>query len=189
MGEQKRHMNKAKIQVLYAQLIQELGYDVSAPNLRETPDRVARFWDEFINYDPGNVSTVFQSINVDQMIVVSGIRVWSLCEHHLLPFWVDLSVGYISKDKVIGLSKIPRIAKKHARKLQIQERLIEDIALEISKITESPDVAVVGTGVHTCMVMRGVETDGTMTSSSMKGAFRAEAETRKEFFDLANSMQ
>jgi len=149
-----------------------------------TPDRVARHWRDFIEYDAGKTETLFASVEADQMIVVSGLRVWSLCEHHMLPFWCDISIGYIPDKHVLGLSKFARIAHKFAHRLQIQEQLVQQIADEISEITGSSDVAVTASGVHLCMVMRGIKTQGDFRSSIMRGAFRENQETRKEFFDL-----
>lgn len=137
-----------------------------------------------MEYDPGNTDTCFESVTTDQMVVVTGMRVFSLCEHHLLPFWCDISIGYIATDKVLGLSKFARIAHKHAHKLQIQERLVHEIAEEIKEITGIQDVAVVSKGVHLCMVMRGVRTPGVLHSSILSGRFREYAKVREEFFHL-----
>ena len=120
----------------------------------------------------------------NQMVIVSGMRVWSLCEHHLLPFWADISIGYIAKDKVLGLSKFARIAHKYAHRPQIQEQMVQQIADEIQEVTGSEDIAVVASGVHLCMVMRGIRTEGTMTSSIMRGAFFYNESARREFLDL-----
>ena len=173
-----------KLHKIASDLLQVIDEDPNRPGVRDTPRRVAKYWQEFIEYDPGTVSTVFEAVRLDQMVVVSNIRVWSLCEHHLLPFWCDISVGYITRDHVIGVSKIPRICQKYAHRLQLQERLVDDIATEISTITKSPNVAVVGRGVHTCMVMRGVKSDGVMVSSVMRGEFKHHHEARMEFLEL-----
>ncbi len=167
-------------------LLLALGEDVTRSGIVDTPKRFARFWQEFINYDSGNTNTAFASITTDQMVCVSGMRVWSICEHHLMPFWCDISIGYIAKDKVLGLSKFARIAHKHAHKLQLQEQLVHQIADEIESITGSPDVAVMGKGVHTCMVMRGIKTDGIMTSSVMRGVFYDMNRARTEFLQLVS---
>jgi GTP cyclohydrolase I len=161
-----------------------IGENPDRAGLEDTPRRFANYWREFINYEPGTIDTAFEVVTTDQMITVSGIRVWSLCEHHLLPFWCDVAIGYIATDKVLGLSKFARIAHKHAHRLQVQERLVDDIANEITALTGSNDVAVVGKGVHTCMVMRGIKTDGVMTSSVMRGIFRERPEARAEFMGL-----
>lgn len=173
-----------QLEALGRTLLETLGEDPDREGLQDTPQRFARYWQEFLHYDAGAVDTTFHTTTVDQMVVVSGIRVWSLCEHHLLPFWCDLAVGYITRVKVVGLSKIPRICQRHAHKLQLQERLVDDIANELIRITESPDVAVVAKGVHTCMAMRGVKSEGAMTTSIMRGRYKSNHQTRMEFFKL-----
>lgn len=102
-----------------------------------------------------------------------------------MPFWCDISIGYIARKKVLGLSKFARIAHKHAHSLQIQERLVEQIANEIQELTGSTDVAVLAKGIHSCMVMRGIKTDGVMVSSVTHGIFREGAAARQEFLNLA----
>ena len=103
-------------------LLRAIGEDPDRPGLADTPDRVARWWAEFIDYEPGNATTTFDSVQVDQMVAVSGVRVWSLCEHHLLPFWADLTIAYIARDEVVGLSKLARMAHNAAHRLQLQSR-------------------------------------------------------------------
>ena len=166
-------------------LLTTIGEDPDRAGLQGTPQRFARYWQEFLAYDAGTVDTTFTSVVVDQMVVVSGIKVWSLCEHHLLPFSCDIAVGYITRDRVIGLSKIPRICQRHAHRLQLQEQLIDNIAEDLSAVCGSPDVAVIGKGVHTCMTMRGVKSDGVMISSVMRGRFKESHDTRIEFLSLA----
>jgi len=118
------------------------------------------------------------------MVIVSGIKVWSLCEHHLLPFWCNITIGYIAKNKVLGLSKFGRIAHKYAHQLQIQEQLVSQIADEVCSVTDSNDVAVLAEGEHLCMTMRGIRTPAIMKSSVMRGVFRDKPEARQEFLDL-----
>jgi len=125
-------------------------------------------------------------MTTDQMVVVSDMRVWSLCEHHLLPFYCDVSVGYIATDKVLGLSKFARIAHLMAHRLQTQEQLVHDIANQIEKITGASGVAVLGRGEHTCMQMRGIKTEGMMSTSVMLGTFRDQPEARHEFLSLVS---
>jgi GTP cyclohydrolase I len=171
------------VERIVEQLLYAIGEDPKREGLQNTPARVARFWKEFIEYDPGNHETVFESVKVNQMVAVSGMRVWSLCEHHLLPFWCDVSIGYIANDKVLGLSKFGRIAKKHAHKLQVQERLVENIAADVIKIVGTENVAVIAKGEHLCMTMRGIQTPAVMSSSSINGSF-LHAEVRAEFLSL-----
>jgi len=115
--------------------------------------------------------------------------VWSLCEHHLLPFWCDVTIGYITHEKVLGLSKFGRIAHEVSHRLQLQERLVQQIAQRVEGLVESEDVAVIARGVHTCMVMRGIKTFGVMTSSVLHGSFRTDHSVRREFLDLALARQ
>ena len=169
----------------YCTLLMLLGEDPNSPALEGTPDRVARFWWEFINYEPGNIGTTFDSVNHDQMVVVKGIPFFSLCEHHLLPIEGVVHVGYLAADNVIGLSKIPRIVQKHAHRLQLQERLANDIAHELTQ--HVPDATGVGVYIearHMCMSMRGIKSEGTMVTSVMKGTFQ-QIEVKTEFLTMA----
>lgn len=177
-------MDIKKIESLITELLIEIGEDPTRDGLLETPKRVAKYWKEFIDYEPGKINTAFEAVNADQMVIVSNIKVWSLCEHHLVPFNSTISIGYITKNKVLGLSKFARIAHKHAHKLQLQEKLVEDIAKEVSELVETDNVAVFAEGQHLCMVARGIKTDGKMITSVMNGVFRAESETRNEFLQL-----
>lgn len=166
------------------ELLVALGEDPEREGLWETPRRFADAWREFIDYDPGQTETCFEHTSTDQMVVVSGMRVWSLCEHHLLPFWCDIAIGYIATDRVLGLSKFARIAHECAHRLQLQERLAQQIADRIEQVTQCSDVAVLARGEHLCMTMRGIRTPARMTSSVMRGVFRDESETRAEFLRL-----
>lgn len=168
-------------------LLIAIGEDPERDGLKDTPHRYAKWWREFIDYEAGKIETSFQLENNDQMVAVTGMRVWSLCEHHLLPFSSTISIGYIPKDKVLGLSKFARIAHKYAHKPQVQERLVQEIADEVKRITGSENVAVVADGEHSCMVMRGIRTSGNMRTSVMSGAFRNEPEARAEFLNLVAS--
>jgi GTP cyclohydrolase I len=126
------------------------------------------------------------------MVVVSGLPTWSLCEHHLLPFSATISVGYIPRppDKngeILGLSKVARVVHLCAHKLGTQERLVDDIVKMLEDLLKDPlGIAVVASGVHTCMTMRGIRTPGVMTTSKVTGVFRRQEEVRAEFFALIN---
>lgn len=165
-------------------LLVAIGEDPDRPGLKDTPRRFADAWREFIEYNPGRIGTTFDKITADQMVVVSGMRVYSYCEHHLLPFSCVISIGYIAEQKVIGLSKCARIAHKHAHTLQIQERLVEQIAKEIIQVTSSDDVAVYGSGEHSCMSTRGIKTEGVMTCSYLNGRFKHDTAMRAEFMSI-----
>ena len=173
-----------KLQKIGQDLLETLGYDVRVPGVKDTPRRFARMWQEFIDYEPGNDDTTFESVETDQMVVVTGMRVWSMCEHHLLPFWCDVSVGYLTGDKVLGLSKFARIAHAAAHRLQLQERLVTDIADRVQAVTECKDVAVLAKGEHLCMTMRGVRTPAKMVSSVQRGDFLTNPSAREEFLRL-----
>lgn len=165
-------------------LLVAIGEDPDREGVRDTPKRFANYWREFIEYQPGKIDTAFESATSGQLVVVSGMRVWSVCEHHLLPFWCDVSVGYVAGGKVLGLSKFARIAHMFAHRPQIQERLVSQIGEKVEQLTGSPDVAVVAKGVHTCMTMRGIKTHGTMSSFFYGGEFRDKPELVNQFLML-----
>jgi GTP cyclohydrolase I len=177
-------VNKDKIEQLARELLIAIGEDPDRDGLKDTPARYAKWWSEFIDYQAGKIETSFTLDSNDQIIAVTGMEVWSLCEHHLLPFKANISIGYIPAMKVLGLSKFARIAHKHAHKPQVQERLVQDIADEIKQVTGSTDIAVVADGEHSCMTMRGIRTQGSMRTSVMLGAFRTNPETRAELLQL-----
>ncbi len=179
-----KQVDYPKLLVLGRELLLAIGEDPEREGLRETPRRWADSWCEFIEYDPGTTETTFSSVASDQLVCVSGMRVASLCEHHLLPFWCDVSIGYIPNEKVLGLSKFARIAQQFAHRLQLQEQLGQQIADEITRITGTQNVAVVLKGEHYCMTARGIRMPGRMTSSVMRGVFRTESQTRMEFLQL-----
>ncbi len=181
---QPKRVNYPRLLALGRELLIAIGEDPEREGLQETPRRWADAWREFIEYDPGTTETTFSSVASDQLVCVSGIRVASLCEHHLLPFWCEVSIGYIPNDKVLGLSKFARIAHQFAHRLQLQERLGQQIADEIARITGTENVAVVLKGEHYCMAARGIRTPGRMTSSVLRGVFRTESQTRMEFLRL-----
>ena len=177
-------LDDARLRALGRELLLALGEDPDRPGLADTPRRWAAWWREFIAYDPGSVDVAFQHAETDQLIAVSGITVWSLCEHHLLPFRCELAIGYIADGRVLGLSKFGRLAHACAHRLQLQERLCQELADRVVAATGSPDVAVVGRGEHLCMTIRGIRTPSTMTTSVMRGLFRQEHAARAEFLAL-----
>jgi len=170
------------------ELIKALGEDPEREGLKNTPHRVARMYTELLsgyNMDPQRiVNGALFSIKYDDMVLVRDIEFYSLCEHHMLPFVGRAHVAYIPADKVIVLSKIPRIVDMYARRLQVQERMTRQIADFLQKTLQPQGVAVVVEAVHMCSVMRGVKKhDARMTTSAMHGAFRANLATRQEFLD------
>jgi GTP cyclohydrolase I len=179
-------VDHAKVKDLVRELLIAVGENPDREGLVETPRRIADFWREFIEYDPGKLETTFDSVRHNQMVAVTGMRVWSMCEHHMLPFWCDVSVAYIADDKVLGLSKFARIAHKNAHALSLQEKLVADISDDLQKILGTKNVAVMAKGEHLCMTMRGIRTPHRMISSALNGQF-LQAETRAEFFNLVNA--
>lgn len=161
-------------------LLLEIGEDPERDGLRDTPARFARWWREFSNYDAGNMEVLFPLDGERQTVVISDMDVWSMCEHHLLPFSCAISIAYRSTGDVLGLSKFARIAHHHAHRLQVQERMVQDIAADVRKVTSSDDVAVIGRGHHLCMTMRGIRTPAVMTSSSFSGVFDGHGPERQE---------
>src|SRR5215470_3311063 len=182
--DKERKVDYVRLLELGRELLVAIGEDPDREGVLDTPRRWADWWREFIEYKPGATETTFQSMASDQMVCVSGMRVFSLCEHHLLPMWCDVSIGYITGECVLGLSKFARISHQFAHQLQIQERLGVQIADEVSRIAGTEDVAVVIQGEHLCMSARGIRTQGLMTSSVMRGVFRDEYQTRMEFLHL-----
>ena len=183
--------NNKKIAKLIEKLLQELGEDPTREGLLKTPTRVAKSWLYFsrgYNLDLEDVvnNAIFHETSKD-MVVVRDVEFFSLCEHHLLPFFGKAHVGYIPNGKVIGLSKIPRIIDMYARRLQVQERLTHQIADAIQDVLKPNGVAVVMEGRHMCMQMRGVEKQNSLaTTSTMLGRFRESVRTRNEFMYLIN---
>lgn len=172
----------------FAEILKALGYDLSDENLIDTPRRVARYLQEFlVDYQSGNMETHFDSVIVDQMVMVKEIPFWSLCQHHVLPFRGTCSIAYMTGSKVLGLSKIPRVVQKHAHKLQLQEKLAHDIADDLEKLLiDSAGVAVIIEAEHSCMQLRGIRSEGGMTTSVLRGDFREDQSVRYEFFNLLN---
>ncbi len=182
-------MNSDKLAHYYARIIDEIGEDLSRDGLQNTPVRAAstikyltrgyhQSLDDVVN------NAVFESDN-DEMVVVKDIELYSLCEHHLLPFIGKCHVAYVPTGKVIGLSKIARIVDMFARRLQIQESLTQQIADTVLTTTDAAGVGVVIEAKHLCMMMRGVEKQNSvMKTSMMLGSFRDNVRTRAEFLEL-----
>jgi GTP cyclohydrolase I len=178
------------VKELIEKLLVELGEDPSREGLQNTPERVAQsmkfltggYW---VNIDELVNDALFEDPDTDEMVIVKDIDVFSLCEHHMLPFFGKCHVAYIPDGKIIGLSKIPRIVDAFGRRLQVQERLTSQIANSLNKILKPKGVAVVIDALHLCMSMRGVEKQNSYTTtSSMLGAFKSNPSTRSEFLSL-----
>ena len=182
-------MENDKIENLTKQLIEEIGEDPSREGLLKTPSRVSKAWSFFsagYNQDLDKIinNAVFNEDATD-MVVVRDVEFFSLCEHHLIPFFGRAHVAYLPNGKVIGLSKIPRIIDMFSRRLQVQERLTRQIAETVKEILDPIGVAVIMEGQHMCMQMRGVEKQNSLTTtSSMLGKFRESDRTRSEFLSI-----
>ena len=182
-------MENTKIKDLTKQLLKEIGEDPSREGLLKTPSRVSKAWSFFsggYNQDLDKIinNAVFNEDATD-MVVVRDVEFFSLCEHHLIPFFGRAHVAYLPNGKVIGLSKIPRIIDMFSRRLQVQERLTRQIAETVKEILDPVGVAVIMEGQHMCMQMRGVEKQNSLTTtSSMLGKFRESDRTRSEFLSI-----
>lgn len=173
---------------LIAELIKSLGEDLGREGLKDTPRRVDEAWKHlFSGYtkNPGDVLTVFENEGYDEMILVKNVEFYSHCEHHLLPFFGKAHIAYIPKDKIIGLSKLPRLVEIFSRRLQNQERLTTQIANALQELLDPKGVAVVLEAKHFCMMARGVEKQlSEVSSSALKGLFKKNPSTREEFLRL-----
>lgn len=182
-------MNRERVMGLIRELLIELGEDPNREGLLKTPERVAKAY-EFLcsgyTTEPKEIinNAVFESES-NNMIISRDIEVFSLCEHHMLPFFGRCHIGYIAEKHVLGLSKLARIVDCYARRLQIQERLTAEIAHEIMAVTKAEGVGVVIECRHLCTMMRGVsKQNSVMTTSSVLGSFHYDAATRSEFMNL-----
>ena len=182
-------LTSATFEDLMKELLVRLGEDPDREGLQNTPSRVHKAY-EFLTRgyreDPeAMLKEALFTVTYDEMVIVKDVEMFSLCEHHMLPFFGKVHVAYIPNGKVIGLSKIPRLIETFSRRLQIQERLTTQIAETIQKVIQPQGVGVVIEARHLCMMMRGVEKQHSQAvTSSMLGCFREEQETRTEFLSL-----
>ncbi len=173
----------------YKELIKSIGEDLNREGLQKTPERAAKAFKYLTKGYQENVkdvlnNAVFESDN-DEMIIVKDIEIYSLCEHHLLPFFGKCHIGYLPKGEILGVSKIARIVDVFARRLQMQENLTKQIADALEEVTGAMGVGVVIEAQHLCMMMRGVEKQNSvMKTSCMLGTFRKKTSTRSEFLTL-----
>jgi len=184
-------MNEEKVKNLIRELLIEIGEDPGREGLLKTPERAMnslKFLTRGYAHTPPEIinDAIFQS-EVNNMVIVRDIEVYSLCEHHMLPFFGRCHIGYIPHEKIIGVSKLARLVDVYARRLQIQERLTAQIAQEINNSVSAEGVGVVMECRHLCMMMRGVEKQNSvMTTSSVLGCFHDDPTTRAEFLSLIN---
>ncbi|MEE9187751.1 MAG: GTP cyclohydrolase I FolE [Anaerolineales bacterium] len=180
-------IRKENIESAVRSILANVGEDPERQGLLGTPDRIARMYDEVLGGYNVNLEKLVNGalfdVAYDEMIVVKDIEFYSMCEHHMLPFFGRAHVAYIPSDKVIGLSKIPRIVEMFARRLQVQERMTRQIADTIDEILSPQGVAVVIEGNHMCSMMRGVKKqEASMITSAMLGCFKKSDKTRNELF-------
>ncbi len=182
-------MDAARVEALVRELLRELGEDPEREGLVKTPARVARALDYLTSgYRGSPREVVHEAVFTQQthnMVIARDIELYSLCEHHMLPFFGRAHIGYIAQGRVIGVSKLARLVDHFARRLQIQERLTEEVATAVMEAVEADGVGVVIEAKHLCMMMRGVEKQNSMmTTSSVLGSFRRSPRTRSEFLAL-----
>ncbi len=182
-------VNRDKIMQITHDLLIEVGEDPQREGLVRTPLRVAKAWEFFSKGYRTELDTIINEAifkeECTEMVIVRDIEFFSMCEHHMLPFFGKAHVGYIPNGKVIGLSKIPRIIEMFSRRLQVQERLTHQVAETLRDVLQPTGVAVVMEGRHLCMQMRGVEKQNSFaTTSAMLGEFHDEVETRAEFLSI-----
>jgi GTP cyclohydrolase I len=174
------------LESLYAQIIENIGEDPNRQGLVKTPLRAAKALEFLTSGYQQDVNIILNEAifdeDIDDMVIVKDIEFFSLCEHHILPFWGKCHVGYLPRKRIIGLSKIPRIVDMFARRLQVQERLTREIAEALETALDPAGVGVVMEAQHMCMMARGVEKQASkMTTNTMRGAFREDSSTRAEF--------
>jgi len=184
-------LSEATMQQIYAELLSRIDEDPARDGLVNTPERMAKSMAFLTQGYSQSVEEVLHGalfdVDYDEMVIVKDIEFYSLCEHHLLPFFGKAHVAYVPQGKVIGLSKLPRIVDVFARRLQVQERLTHQVAEAISEAVHPQGVGVVMEASHLCMMMRGVEKQSSMTvTSSMLGVFKSQLQTRNEFLSLVH---
>lgn len=182
-------MNIEKFEGLIRNILIEIGEDPNREGLLSTPKRVAQAYEFLTSGYQKDIDEVLNNAifteKYDEMVLVKNIDFYSMCEHHMLPFYGKVHVAYIPNGKIVGLSKIPRIVEVFARRLQVQERMTQQIADTLEKYLQPVGVAVVSEAYHMCMMMRGVEKqNSSATASAMHGVFKDDAKTRNEFINL-----
>jgi GTP cyclohydrolase I len=184
------HLNKY-MQEHFEKIIETLGEDLTRPGLRDTPKRASQAMQFLTQGYQQNISEIINDAlfdsDMEEMVIVKNIELYSLCEHHLLPFFGKCHIAYLPQGKILGLSKIARVVDIFARRLQVQEKLTRQIAETLQEVTNAAGIGVIIEAQHLCMMMRGVEKQNSvMTTSVMLGAFRKDSATRAEFLNLVN---
>ncbi|PJA99799.1 MAG: GTP cyclohydrolase I FolE [Ignavibacteriales bacterium CG_4_9_14_3_um_filter_30_11] len=182
-------MNIKRLEEIVTNILNEIGEDTKREGLQKTPQRVAKSYEFLTSGYQKDIAKVLNGAifheKYDEMVLVKNIDFYSLCEHHMLPFYGKVHIAYIPNGKIVGLSKIPRIVDVFSRRLQVQERMTQQIADIINEYLEPQGVAVVSEAFHMCMMMRGVQKqNSSATTSAVHGIFKEDARTRTEFLDL-----
>jgi GTP cyclohydrolase I len=184
-----RPVDTERVADLIRQLLTAIGEDPTRDGLSDTPARVAAWWRSFFSSEPSATPTCFTEQQLSgQLVVVGGMSVWSLCEHHLLPMNLDVAVGYVPDGEVVGLSKFGRIAQQRASRLQVQERFTRQVADEIADVIGGNDVAVAVRGTHLCMSARGVQMEAARTTTVQAGGrFELDPVLSQQFLTIATA--
>jgi GTP cyclohydrolase I len=185
-------LEDASVQEIYAELLKRIGEDPTRDGLQQTPNRMEKSMAFLTKGYEESVAEVLHGalfdVDYDEMVIVRDIEFYSLCEHHLLPFFGKAHIAYVPQGKVVGLSKLPRIVDVFARRLQVQERLTQQIAEAIEDAIQPQGVGVLIEAQHLCMMMRGVEKQSSLTvTSSLRGVFKTQQQTRSEFLSLVRA--
>jgi len=185
-------LQDASVQAIYAELLKRIGEDPTRDGLQQTPKRMEKSMAFLTQGYQQTVESVLHGalfdVDYDEMVIVRDIEFYSLCEHHLLPFFGKAHIAYVPQGKVVGLSKLPRIVDVFARRLQVQERLTQQIAEAVEDAIQPQGVGVLIEAQHLCMMMRGVEKQSSLTvTSSLRGVFKTQLQTRSEFLSLVRA--
>jgi len=191
-GHEPATLESASMQEIYAELLKRIGEDPTRDGLLNTPKRMEKsmafLTQGYLQSADEVLHDALFDVDYDEMVMVKDIEFYSMCEHHLLPFFGKAHIAYVPNGKVVGLSKIPRIVDVYARRLQVQERLTQQIAEAIEEAIGPQGVGVVIEAQHLCMMMRGVQKQSSWTvTSSMRGVFKTQLQTRNEFLSLVGS--
>ena len=191
MEKKMKNKMNSTLESIITELLSEIGENPNREGLKKTPLRVAKSWEFLSKGYSQNIDEIVNgaifSESYDEMVTIKDIDFYSMCEHHLLPFFGKAHVAYIPNGKVLGLSKVPRIVDMFGRRLQLQERMTQNIAKILNDVLEPKGVAVILEGHHMCMEMRGVEKQNSSTTTSyMTGLFKKDERTRKEFLDIVS---
>ena len=177
-------IDKDKLKQSVSLFLEAIGEDINREGLLETPDRVVRMWEEFESNKEVDVK-VFKNPNYDEMVCKVGIEFFSFCEHHLLPFYGTVDIAYIPDAKIVGISKLARVVRKYASRLNIQEKMTNDIADFLSQELSPQGVMVIVKARHLCEMMRGIKNGGDMITSAVRGVFKEKDNAAKaEFLNI-----